>query len=382
MKTEYAKYVDALVIHSIGTDSKIIPTHLHETRKLIKQELPFFQNEYEYLQGPASRDRCHNTVQGIMNWFQLAQSPTWYWLHALKPYKNAEASGYSLGFWKPIDESYGDAFTGASATGNRNSDKYSFKNVPEELIGTYSVTVDRGNGMKPGRGYSFEISNRSDVYLAVHQRGEASLPKGWEKTDYTLGWDGGKDAVYVKAFEPGKVVIPAHNGKLDNGWFGIPHAALVRDVSGSPVVVEITGLPKDGKVSEVKKKAIPEELANLKPGHWTWNKYNWHSLVGFLRHMPWDSTVVKIKEQKFDHDMRMLAFKRPDGKLVICVSNRCWKDYTFEIDTGLKDAIFKGYRYTPDETGEDFMGVEIGELKGRRIRPKVPDLAWEFWVQQ
>lgn len=39
-----------------------------------------------------------------MNWFTFANSPTWFWLHALKPTYNIEASGYSLGFWRPEDD--------------------------------------------------------------------------------------------------------------------------------------------------------------------------------------------------------------------------------------------------------------------------------------
>jgi hypothetical protein len=31
-------------------------------------------------------------------------SPTWFWLHALKPVTNLEATGYSLGFWRPHGE--------------------------------------------------------------------------------------------------------------------------------------------------------------------------------------------------------------------------------------------------------------------------------------
>jgi len=381
MKTEYAKYVDALVVHAIGDDSKQVPNNFKKTRQLIKQELPLFQNEYEYLQGPASRDRCHNTVQNIMNWFQLAESPTWYWIHALKPFKNAEASGYSLGFWMPVDPAYGESI-GPAATGPRTSGKFQIKSISEELVGAYGVTVPRGDGMKPGRGYSFTISNRSEVYLLVHDRGLPTLPDGWVKTDLTADWGSGKDLIYKKVFEPGEVVVPTHNGRQDNGWYGVPHAALVIDVSGSPVVVKISNMPEDAVVNEIKKDDKDSELSDLKPGHWAWNKYNWHSVVGFLKHMPWDSTVVKIKEEKLDHDMRLLAFKRPDGKLVVCVSNRCWKPYTFNIDTGLNDAAFKGYRYTPDETGDNFMGVPIGEMQGGKISPKVPDLAWEFWVQQ
>jgi hypothetical protein len=28
-------------------------------------------------------------------------SPTWFWLHALKPTTNSEAEGYGLGLWRP-----------------------------------------------------------------------------------------------------------------------------------------------------------------------------------------------------------------------------------------------------------------------------------------
>lgn len=46
------------------------------------------------------------------------------------------------------------------------------------------------------------------------------------------------------------------------------------------------------------------------------------------------------------------------------------------------DAKYKGFRYTPDNTGDDCKGVEIGTLQGGIISPSVPDLTWEFWEQQ
>ncbi len=36
-----------------------------------------------------------------MNWMVFENSPVWYWLHALKPVTNMEATGYALGFWRP-----------------------------------------------------------------------------------------------------------------------------------------------------------------------------------------------------------------------------------------------------------------------------------------
>ena len=98
--------------------------------------------------------------------------------------------------------------------------------------------------------------------------------------------------------------------------------------------------------------------------------------------MPWDSIVVRVDEAQPDDDMRILAYRRPDEKLVFVVSNRCHQDYTFKIVTGVDDGVFAGYRYHPDDAGTDFGGVAIGRLKGRSLEISVPDLCWEFWVQQ
>lgn len=226
---EQAKLVDALVVHHIGSDANVVtPKTKHPTK-------PKFQNEYEYLGGPTSPARCLNTVQHIMNWFQVGEAPTWFWIHALKPIGNAEASGYSLGFWRP------------------------------------STTTD----------------SKGDV-----------------------------------------------------------------------------------------------KYKGLAPGHWTWNKYNWYAVGSFIKHMPWDCRAVTVTEEASDPDLRILAFKKPNGKLTIVLSNRSFTEHTFHVQTGLKDATFKGYRYTPEEAGADFRGVEIGTLNGSVISPKLSDLSWEFWEQQ
>jgi hypothetical protein len=85
------------------------------------------------------------------------------------------------------------------------------------------------------------IDKPATVYIAVHQRGDAGLPAGWEKTDKKMTWTPGKgaqpDVFYRKDFQAGKVEIPGHAGK-DGGNFGAPHLAVI----GS----------KDVKVTEAK----------------------------------------------------------------------------------------------------------------------------------
>src|SRR5207248_848575 len=78
----YSKYIDALVVHLIGVDSKYLRFQPEPSGK------PRFNNEFEYLIGPTSPARCLNTVQNIMDWFQLGDAPTWFWIHALKPIGN------------------------------------------------------------------------------------------------------------------------------------------------------------------------------------------------------------------------------------------------------------------------------------------------------
>jgi hypothetical protein len=224
---QYASLVDSLVIHLIGFDSKYIRPPVEPSGK------PRFNNEFEYLHGPATPARCLNTVQNIMNWFQLGDAQTWFWLHALKPYTNLEASGYSLGYWRPSQDA--------------DSSRY---------------------------------------------------PPG------------------------------------------------------------------------------------LEPGHWTWNKYNWYAVGSFVRHMPWDCGSVAVTEvDGSDDDLRICAFKRPNGKLSIVLSNRGFLPHTFSIDTGLAERTFHGYRFTPESAGDQGQGVWLGERKGSTITPQLPDMSWEFWEE-
>jgi hypothetical protein len=223
--------IDAFTVHHVGSDSAIVQ---HPRSPAGWEDKPSFQDEYEYLSGPASPDRCVNTVQHIMNWFQRGQAPTWFWIHALKPIGNSEGSGYALGFWRAPD------YTGT----------------------------------------------------------------------------------------------------------------------------------------------IPPEFADLQPGHWTWNKYNWNAVAPFLKRLPWDSRAVTVDETVKSESTRIFSFLRPDGKLVIVLSNRSGAPHTFKIATGLANATFQGWRYTPEDDQPDGLGKKIeATQQGPSINPQVADRSWEFWEQ-
>jgi O-glycosyl hydrolase len=217
-------YVDGWTWHRIGTHSNEQITTNFTTNSVGKY---VFNNEFEYLSGGATNDRFINTTQSIMNWMTFQNSPTWFWLHALKPTYNSEASGYALGFWRPEDD-----------------------------------------------------------------------------TDFT-------------------------------------------------------------------------KYGNIQPGHWDYNKQNWHSIAGFLEYMPWNSVRYGVDEATVRNDNRIMAWKTPQGKFVIALTNRSsTNSFTFNIDVG-GNRSFAGYRYTPSQAN-----IALGARNGTAIAPTLPPQSVEFWVEQ
>ena len=166
-----ASFVDALVIHLIGYDSKFIRPPQEPSAK------PRFNNEFEYLHGPTTPARCLNTVQSIMNWFQLADAPTWFWLHALKPYTNEEASGYSLGYWRPSNDANPTHYPPGLEPGHWIWNKYNWyavgsfvRHMPWDCLSVAVTEVDRSDDdlricafKRPSGKLSIVVSNRSFV---------------------------------------------------------------------------------------------------------------------------------------------------------------------------------------------------------------------------
>ncbi len=371
---EVAPLVDAYAVHTVGYSADSVKA-VHEK---IAKELPprpWFQNEYEYLTGGATPERCLNTVAHIMNSFQLAGNPTWFWIHALKPLKNAEASGYSLGFWKSLI----DPPKSTSAEQFRRwVDGPEFTDLPEQLGKLEMVSVKSTSGVQPKIGYNFMVNQPVTVYLLTKDSPGHDPGKGWEKTGITTSWNGGKDVVYKGSFPAGKITVPAPSGNGDV----LSHASFVEPSDPTTLKVQIgMNLPIQirSQALELERKA-----ASIEPGHWIFNPYNWNAVGSFVKHMPWDSRVVGVGENLSDNNRRILAFKKPDGKLTIVLANRTAKNQAFRVESGLNDenAVFKGYRYTPDEAGPGTRGLEIGTIRGRVITPMLGGLSWEFWEQQ
>jgi hypothetical protein len=80
------------------------------------------------------------------------------------------------------------------------------------------------------------------VFLAVHQRGQANLPKAWKKTDMQSLWKTPgstrtyTDRLFSRDVPAGKVEVPPHTGR-DGTNYGLPHMAIVRGKDGATVKV-------------------------------------------------------------------------------------------------------------------------------------------------
>ena len=100
------QYVDGWSYHRVGYNSND-PLDSADYLNAGTEGLPVICTEFEYQPWDFSGQddyRFVNTAQMIMNWMTFENSPTFYWLHALKPLGNEESLGYSLGFWrKPGD---------------------------------------------------------------------------------------------------------------------------------------------------------------------------------------------------------------------------------------------------------------------------------------
>jgi hypothetical protein len=372
-RPEVAKLVDAYVVHTVGWNSESV----NEVNLKIRKELPpkpWFQNEYEYLTGGSTPERCLNTVQHIMNSFQLAENPTWYWIHALKPFKNAEASGYSLGFWKSLMEEHHVKTIGSYERWVKGP---VISKMPEEFKKMEFINAIRpGKDAEPGLGYTFDINQNARAYLIVEEKGSYT-PDGWEKTDITVEHENGKNVVYTKQLQKGHITIDHHTGK-ESGMYGAPHALFLKGEDMQTFHVDV-GLNSPMNIRS-KAMKLEMEAAKMEPGTWIYNDFNWNAVGSFVKHMPWDCKVLEITENTYNKDARVFACEKPNGKRTIVVSNSTGNTYTFNLHTGEK-GIWQCYRYTPWERGKNTMGIMTEKQKGTEIVTELPHLCWEFWEE-
>ena len=183
--SEYLDYVDSWVYHRIGDNSDNVMNRAsnYQANSLGK---PIYNNEFEYMPDHMKDNSKEwlmiNTAQSIMNWMTFLDSPTWYWLHVLKPVSDSQnRDGFGLGTFR---------------------------------------------------------------------------------------------------------------GKSDKMSYGYP---------------------------------------DLETGHFQMQWWNWNAIAGFLQYMPWDSVRYTVEETSAKTDNRVMAWKTPEGKFVVALTNRSADWYGFDI---------------------------------------------------
>lgn len=364
-----AALVDAYVVHTVGSPSENV-RQVHQQIRARLPLRPWFQNEYEYLTGGATPDRCLNTVQHIMNSFQLAENPTWFWIHCLKPLKNAEASGYALGFWKSLIEKN----TAPSAEQFRRwPGGPEFTDLPAPFARMEMVSATRPVA------YHFHVNQPVTVYLLAENTEGLEQDSAWEKTTLKAVWERSRDTIFLRKFAAGEVRIPAPVAR-DAQRPAIAHTVFVEPSNAAGLSIQIgLNLPIQVRSQAL---ALERTVAGIKPGHWIFNPLNWHAVGSFVKHMPWDCRALAVDEKAYDAEARIFAFKKPNGKVTVVVSNRSDKSRSVVIATGLTQARWQGFRYTPYESGPDTMGVPVAAQTGAQLNAQLPPQSWEFWEQQ
>ncbi len=115
--------VDMWSWHTVGYNSDYMIDN-SDTLNSATEGIPVINTEFEYQPGDYSGQydyRFVNTTQAIMNWMVFENSPTWYWLHMLKPLGNEESLGYSLGMWRKSGDTTQYTFSSAEQTEYWNS---------------------------------------------------------------------------------------------------------------------------------------------------------------------------------------------------------------------------------------------------------------------
>jgi len=143
-----------------------------------------------------------------------------------------------------------------SSSIRRCSDKFAVTERPPELAGLARVTIGRGDFHDPTPGYSFTVNQEVIVYMAVDDRGDPSVPDGWEKTGMTMKWGEYSDTVYKRQFPKGRVAIPGHDTPHSQDAYNLPNMCFVRAASDANPLA-ITDLPKN-KMAQV---VVPERAS-------------------------------------------------------------------------------------------------------------------------
>lgn len=119
---------------------------------------------------------------------------------------------------------------------------------------------------------------------------------------------------------------------------------------------------------------------DLEQGHFQMQWWNWNSLAGFLRYMPWNSVRYTVEESTSRADNRVMAWKTPEGKFVIALTNRTseWFGFDISLDTSRS---FVGHSFDRRHIDRILDGTEVIS-RDSGLTAKVKPWSIVFLVEQ
>jgi len=111
-------------------------------------------------------------------------------------------------------------------------------------------------------------------------------------------------------------------------------------------------------------------------GQFDYIKTNWHAIAGFVKYLPWNSIRYHVDEGLLSADHRIMAWRTPNGKLGLALTNRTTSPYTFDISVPGASRQFTGHRYDAGRADLTVAGVA-----GTTLTLTVPGHSIEFWTE-
>ncbi len=137
------------------------------------------------------------------------------------------------------------------------------------------------------------------------------------------------------------------------------------------------------------------KYAGVKQGYWDYNAPVWNAVSGFVQYLPWNSVRYQVDEPldpatgKPYVDRRIMAWKTPQGKLVLALTHRVPNastataaPYTFTVDTG-SSRTFTGHRYrwSPHDQPLADNNVPQATRSGPGLSITLDPNTIEFWIE-
>ena len=95
-----------------------------------------------------------------------------------------------------------------------------------------------------------------------------------------------------------------------------------------------------------------------------------------MKYLPWNSVRYHVDEGLLSANHRIMAWRTPNGKLGLALTNRTTSPYTFDISVPGTSRQFTGHRYDAGRAD-----MTLARVAGSTLTLTVPSYSIEFWIE-